>query len=180
MPEIRTILLVDDEAAIRKVLCESLKRRDYTIIEAADGYDALTVSGSYREPIHVLVSDVMMPGITGYQLARELCTARPELRVVLISGFSEAPARLEKNWEFLPKPFSPAVLCNRLDDLCGRRPSEDALRGEVRRTQEEYVRRCREYDRQVSLQLDAQLASRARASAREAYVEAVRSLESKK
>jgi YesN/AraC family two-component response regulator len=60
----------------------------------------------------------MMPGMTGPQLARQICATHPEVKVVLISGFSESPTYLEQGWEFLQKPFPPNILCAKLHEIC--------------------------------------------------------------
>jgi len=117
MLDTKTILIVDDEAAIRLLFCESLRRYGYHVLEACSGPDALAVNNGYSKPIDVLVSDVMMPGMTGFELAHEICAARPQLKVILISGYSELPADLERGWAFLQKPFAPSKLCAMLEEL---------------------------------------------------------------
>jgi DNA-binding NtrC family response regulator len=174
MEDSRTILLVDDERAIRVLLCHSLRKCGYTTLEASSGPDALEITRGYEQPIDVLVSDVVMPGMSGPQLAHEMCSARPELKVLLISGFAGAPVGLERDWEFLQKPFLPSALCEKLQLLCAHRRIEEELRGEMRRAREEYVRSCHEFTRRVAQSADLRLAAQARQSALHAYAAAVR------
>src|SRR4051812_36008869 len=87
-----TILFVDDDPYVRKVLCAHLQRSGYDVLCAADGADALQVAGNFKGTIRLLVSDVMMPGMTGPELAKTLVASRPELQVLLISAVNAIPA----------------------------------------------------------------------------------------
>jgi CheY-like chemotaxis protein len=118
MERTRTILVVDDEATVRTLLTQSLQRFGFRLLEAGAGTEALAVARDYREDIDALVCDVVMPGMDGPALARKLCAARPGLKVILISGYCEEPPSMEPNWEFLSKPFSPFVLCHKIEKLC--------------------------------------------------------------
>jgi two-component system cell cycle sensor histidine kinase/response regulator CckA len=121
MTECKNILIVDDEAAIRMLLCHALQRSGFTPLEAASGDEALAVAEGHRETIVALVSDIVMPGMSGPELARNLEHAQPGIKVVLMSGYTEQLQCIEPGWEFLQKPFSPAVLCDILERLCGVR-----------------------------------------------------------
>jgi DNA-binding NtrC family response regulator len=101
------------------LLCHALERNGFRTMEAASGDEAILVARRCPQPIEALVSDVVMPGMSGPELARNLRAARPELKVVLISGYTEQPPAMEPEWEFLQKPFSPSTLCNTLDRLLG-------------------------------------------------------------
>jgi CheY-like chemotaxis protein len=164
MEESKTILVVDDEESVRMLLSQSLRRCGFSLLEAASGPDAIQMTRQYSDAIHVLVSDVMMPGMTGIELARELSAERPSLKVVLISGFSVLPPSLDKGWEFLQKPFPPSALAEKVQRLCApcdgdgrtqaesasRGESEEALRLQMRDAREEYVRSSQEYERLLS------------------------------
>ena len=115
----KNILIVDDEAAIRLLLCHALQRNGFTAIEAANGSEALCVASQSASAIEVLVSDVVMPGMSGPELARSLLASQPGIKVILMSGYTDLPPALEPDWEFLQKPFSPAALCDKLEKLCG-------------------------------------------------------------
>lgn len=119
MTESKNVLIVDDEAAIRMLLCHALERSGFTPLEAASGDEAIAVAKGYGESIAALVSDVVMPGMSGPELARNLEIARPGIKVVLMSGYTDQPPFIQPGWEFLQKPFSPAALCDKLERLCG-------------------------------------------------------------
>jgi two-component system cell cycle sensor histidine kinase/response regulator CckA len=118
-----TVLLVDDEAAIRLLLSQSLRHLGYRLLEAASGADALAIHSGSPEPIDVLVSDIMMPEMTGVELARKLSASNPKMKVLFMSGFYEAPSNVKAEWEFLQKPFSPRALCDRLERMCQLPPA---------------------------------------------------------
>ena len=82
-----TVLVVDDEAAVRGAAARVLARRGYTVLEAADGVEALGLAERYAGPVHLLLSDVRMPGMDGRELARRFRVARPEARVLLMTGY---------------------------------------------------------------------------------------------
>ncbi len=107
-----TILLVEDQEELRRIAAEVLEERGYRVIEANGAEQALDKSSEYRGTIHLLLTDVVMPGTSGPELARRLGAARPETRVLFISGY--APNRLADlgpGARLLAKPFSPAELC---------------------------------------------------------------------
>ncbi|HEY0778234.1 MAG TPA: ATP-binding protein, partial [Gemmatirosa sp.] len=88
-----TVLVVDDESAVRGAAARVLARRGYTVLEARDGVEALGLAERYAGPVHLLLSDVRMPGMDGRELARRFRVARPEARVLLMTGYpgSEDP-----------------------------------------------------------------------------------------
>jgi two-component system, cell cycle sensor histidine kinase and response regulator CckA len=108
-----TILLVEDELAVRDVAARSLRERGYRVLVAADGQEALTASA--REPgfVQLLLTDVVLPGLGGRQLADELCRRRPGLRVLLMSGHvagADALVGIGDGASFLQKPFTAPTL----------------------------------------------------------------------
>ncbi len=107
--EIGTILLVEDEEPVRMFGARALRNKGYKVIEAASGEQALEVLRDARN-VDVLISDVMMPGMDGITLVRLVRMEYPQIRVILISGYSEDMARssetLEADIRFLAKPFS--------------------------------------------------------------------------
>lgn len=118
-----TVLLVDDEAAIRTLLSQSLRHSGYQLLEAASAADALAINNLSPAPIDVLVSDIVMPEMSGLELARELSASNPQLKVLFMSGFYESPTNVKADWEFLQKPFSPRALCDRLARMCPLPPA---------------------------------------------------------
>ena len=108
-----TILLVEDENAVRTFGARALRNKGYTVIEAGSGEQAVELLRG-PQPIDLLISDVVMPGMTGVTLAGLVRIERPSVRVILISGYSEDVARdgiaPDAGFAFLPKPFSLAQL----------------------------------------------------------------------
>ena len=112
-PGSQTILVAEDETAVRRLIKTLLRREGYTILEAANGREALEIIGSHPGPIHLVVSDVMMPELTGTALSRELRKERPELPVLLISGYTTPEGLGEADLAgggFLGKPFTTDAL----------------------------------------------------------------------
>ena len=116
-----TVLVVDDEPTLRSVIRRSLLREGYDVLVAEDATRALAVARAHAAPIHVLVTDVVMPGMSGLDLARQLLRERPSLSVLFISGFTfeEAvpPADLAQGTAYLPKPFETKVLLGHVREL---------------------------------------------------------------
>ena len=109
-----TVLLVEDEAAVLKLMLQVLTSRGYRVLTARDGREALSVSAAHPEPIDILVTDMVMNGMGGQELAHNLRRLRPETRMMFISGYTEDfELRLGLQGEgtvFLQKPFSPEML----------------------------------------------------------------------
>jgi CheY-like chemotaxis protein len=110
-----TILLVEDEASVRRITRMLLERQGYTVIEAANGVEALQLWKQHREAVALLLTDLVMPsGVTGQQLARELRANKPALKVVFTSGYSPEVAgveiQLSSGENFLQKPCPPSLL----------------------------------------------------------------------
>jgi CheY-like chemotaxis protein len=109
-----TVLFVEDEDAVRSVLTAVLERHGYRVLAASDPAGAIEVARTHPGPIHVLVTDVVMPGSGGRALAERIDAIRPGIRTLFISGYTEdAIVRqgvLDANVAFLPKPFSPETL----------------------------------------------------------------------
>jgi PAS domain S-box-containing protein len=125
-----TILVAEDEVPVRRILVTTLARAGYRVLEAADGTAALAAARDHRGPIHLLVSDVVMPGMRGPELAERLSRARTGLRVLFISGYTDqADLRGSDGMEtnFLPKPFTPeelrAAVRGVLDRRAGMHPA---------------------------------------------------------
>ena len=105
----RTVLLVDDDDAVRHFLTTCLARTGHTIVAARDGADALDILKRTQPEIHLLVTDVDMPNMSGTELAAIMTAALPQCEVLLVSG-KPLPAEADGHgWEFLPKPFTPDV-----------------------------------------------------------------------
>jgi two-component system cell cycle sensor histidine kinase/response regulator CckA len=117
----RTILLAEDDGTVRALIRQVLRREGYAVLDAGHGPQALRLAAAHPGPIDLLVTDVVMPEMTGRQLADLLADARPGLKVLYVSGYGDdevarhgvdAAAR-----SFLPKPFGPAALTRRIAEL---------------------------------------------------------------
>jgi len=121
-----TVLLAEDDALLLPLARDVLRRLGYTVLEARTPADAVAVAKSHMGVIHLLISDVIMPGESGLQLARRLLGTRPDLRVLFISGYSdEAIVRhgvLDPGTAFLQKPFTPAALARKIRELLDAPP----------------------------------------------------------
>jgi PAS domain S-box-containing protein len=116
-----TILLVEDEAAVRQFARRALEASGYEVLAAPDGAGALALADQHTAPIHVLLTDVVMPGMAGPELARRLAERRPSLRVVFCSGYTDDATVLdgvrEAGTPFLQKPFTPEDLIQKIRDV---------------------------------------------------------------
>ena len=116
-----TILLVEDAQRVRAVVREILEMSGYVVLEAHHGADALEVSGRHGGTIHLLVTDVVMPQMSGRELAQRLASLRPELKVLYMSGYTDdAIVRhgvLASGIAFLSKPFTPDALALKVREV---------------------------------------------------------------
>ena len=116
-----TILVVEDEDMVRQLVCETLTEYGYNVLVASNGDEAILVSNRHAETIHLLVSDVVMPGMNGIVLARKMCALRPGIHVLLMSGYAqEGIAQFgtgEEDYSFLQKPVTPSRLCERVREI---------------------------------------------------------------
>ena len=119
-----TLLVVDDDAAVRKLIVAILRNQGYQVLEAADGQDALVVAGEHAAPIHLIVSDVKMPRMGGWKLLERLREWYPSIRFLLVSGYTQSAASLDHITDtptaFLPKPFTPEQLSGSVRALLDR------------------------------------------------------------
>ena len=109
-----TILAVDDDPAILELLCDVLEQAGYRVLRANSGWSAIEAFENSREPIDLLLADVIMPDLTGPVVAQRLRTLQPDLPVLFISGFHDADLVQhfvsEKEFTLIPKPFTMAAL----------------------------------------------------------------------
>ncbi len=102
------MLLVEDELEVRQFAVRALRRQGYTVLEAADGVEALEVIAK-NEDVDIVISDVVMPEMDGPTLFKELRKRKPNLKVIFVSGYPNEAFREQLGGEefaFLPKPFS--------------------------------------------------------------------------
>ena len=105
-----TVLLVEDEMSVRRLTHQFLEGNGYHVLEAMEGREAMRVSEHYDGPIHLLLTDVVMPGMSGCELVKTLAPLRPEMRVLYMSGYTDdaitGHGNLERASTFLQKPFT--------------------------------------------------------------------------
>jgi DNA-binding NtrC family response regulator len=122
-----TVLLVEDDSLVRKFAREVLMREVYIVIEAARGDEALAVASRTAGPLHLLVTDVVMPGMSGRALWEMLSASRTETRVIFMSGYTDdAVVRRgvgDDGLPFLQKPFTFNVLAREVRRVLGREPT---------------------------------------------------------
>jgi two-component system cell cycle sensor histidine kinase/response regulator CckA len=106
-----TILLVEDEAVVRDLVCDILRETGYQVLCAPSGVEALQVAGEHSAPIHLLVTDVVMPEMSGPELANRLCHLRTKMRVLYMSGYTDdallGRKGLPEQSVFIQKPYTP-------------------------------------------------------------------------
>jgi two-component system, cell cycle sensor histidine kinase and response regulator CckA len=116
-----TILIVEDEEVVRRVATRALTAQGYKVLEARSGKDALEISAAYSDPIHLLLTDVVMPGINGRQLAEMLEPQRLDMRVLYMSGYTEniivTRGILKSGIAFLEKSFTAETLCQKVREV---------------------------------------------------------------
>jgi len=115
---VETVLLVEDEVSLREILREILDANGYTVLVGRDGADALQLAVAHAGPIQLMVTDVIMPGVTGPKIAELLAPTRPEMKVLFISGYSDESVTrhglVGPGRAFLSKPFGPELLLRRV------------------------------------------------------------------
>jgi PAS domain S-box-containing protein len=124
-----TILVVEDEEGVRSLVCETLKSKGYNVLDARGPSEALTIVEHYVEPIHMLLTDVVMPQMSGKELAKRLSTVRPGAKVLYMSGYTDdAIVRhgvLEAGTFFLQKPFVPSILLRKVREVLDTKRKDD-------------------------------------------------------
>jgi PAS domain S-box-containing protein len=116
-----TILFVEDEDSVRELVREYLAAAGYRILEAADGEQALKIAPAHSGPIHLLITDVVMPHVSGRELAARISPGRPDLKVLFISGYTDDSifhsGVLEGGMAFLQKPFNLKTLAQKVREV---------------------------------------------------------------
>jgi PAS domain S-box-containing protein len=129
-----TILLVEDEEAVRSFAARALKMRGYSVLEASGGEEALEIVKSAKQPIHLLITDVVMPNMDGPTLVRNVKRIKPDMAVIFMSGYAEeAFRRNDENaadLHFLPKPFGLKQLAAKVKEVLSGAPAPKRVVGE--------------------------------------------------
>jgi PAS domain S-box-containing protein len=125
-----TVLLVEDEDAVRAVTRTLLRRLGYTVLDAAGARQALDLATRHAGSIHLLLTDVVLPEFSGPELAREITEAQPSVRVLFVSGYTDDAITqhgvLEPGSPFLQKPFTPTSLARKIRDVLDRPGAKSA------------------------------------------------------
>jgi signal transduction histidine kinase len=116
-----TVLVVEDEDIVRELVCDVLEDQGYNVICARDGVEALNMAEECDGPIHLLVTDVIMPHMNGHELAGKLSQLRPDMKVLYVSGYSDNEigdhGQLDPRYELLQKPFTPQTLARKIREV---------------------------------------------------------------
>lgn len=118
----QTIVLAEDDGAVRRLACDVLTNHGYTVLAARDGDEALELARRHPGPIHLLIADVVMPGLSGSALATQLKKERPNVPVLYTSGYTKnvmMGAGFEQGFALLGKPFLPADLLWKVNEILG-------------------------------------------------------------
>jgi len=113
-----TVLVVEDEGAVRELAVYILRRQGYTVLEASDGRKALQLTQDHRGEIHLLLTDTVMPHMNGTSLANQFRSLRPKTKIILMSGYADETIINETKQTgpiaFIPKPFSATELVHKV------------------------------------------------------------------
>jgi two-component system cell cycle sensor histidine kinase/response regulator CckA len=115
------ILLVEDEEMVRGLMVEGLRRDGFSVVAAGNAQEAISLIEGNARPIDLLLTDLMMPGMNGMELARRLMLSNPAMKVLLISGYTEEEVgkfvRNGSGTAFLQKPVTPSVICRKVREV---------------------------------------------------------------
>ena len=112
-----TVLLVEDEEPVRKLVRRVLERAGYRVLEAHNGIEALLLSKQERDRLCLLLTDAVMPGMGGHELVQHMRRSQPHLPCILMSGYTESDEPCDASVHFLPKPFMPAALLSCIENV---------------------------------------------------------------
>ena len=117
---------MEDEEAARKLLGSILRMVDYTVLEARSGSEALMIGEQHKDPIDLMVTDVVLPQMNGPEVARKLAPLFPGMKVLYMSGYTENTTvdqgMLEEGAAFLEKPFTPEAMVRKVRELLDASP----------------------------------------------------------
>jgi two-component system, cell cycle sensor histidine kinase and response regulator CckA len=128
---VETILVVDDEAEVLAIVREMLEGKGYQILDAPNAEEAVRVSSNYSGPIHLLLTDIVMPGASGHDLAQRLSLQRPAMKILYMSAFtlvmgqqqfSEAESGLKRDAPTILKPFTIERLAEKVKEVLAAKP----------------------------------------------------------
>jgi two-component system, cell cycle sensor histidine kinase and response regulator CckA len=116
-----TILVAEDDASLRILTCRILRNHGYKVLEAADGNEALRLAKEYKEEIHLILTDTIMPGMDGRDAVERISAFRPGIKSVFMSGYTNTTiielGLLDRDRAFLQKPYDAAGLIQKVRDV---------------------------------------------------------------
>ena len=123
-----TVLLVEDEECVRQLVRDTLQAKGYAVLEADQGESAMTIAAAHQGSIDILITDVVMPGMSGRELAKTLAQVRPGIKILFLSGYTEDAiihqGVLDSGTAFLQKPFTLQTLARKVREVLGSRTPE--------------------------------------------------------
>jgi two-component system cell cycle sensor histidine kinase/response regulator CckA len=123
-----TLLVVEDDEELRKLAVRFLQKQGYKVLEASQGDEALSIYGRHDEPIHLLLTDVVMPGMSGRELSERLTSLRPEIKILYMSGYTNGAivhqGVLEQGVNLLLKPFTPEALARKVHEVLKKQENQ--------------------------------------------------------
>lgn len=121
------VLVVDDEPMIVQLVTMALKQNGYTVLTASGGVEALMVYSSYHSKVDLVLTDVVMPGMNGVELAERIRALDPTVNILLMSGSVPEDMKLPSDLQLLPKPFVPTQLLKIVEEALEPAPWRDLL-----------------------------------------------------
>ncbi len=119
-----TILVVEDDDPVRALARDILRRRGYVVLVASNGGEAFLICEQHKAKIHLLLTDLVLPRMSGLQLAERLAPMRPEMKVLIMSGSANEPTLLERvvqsGFALIRKPLTPGALLRKVQEVCTR------------------------------------------------------------
>lgn len=117
----KTVLVVEDEPGIRELVSEVLKRNGYRVLTACNGDEAFSIAEGENGSIQMVLTDLVMPGVSGVELAKKLREKSPHIKILLMSGYSantlDQHGTLDAGTSLLEKPFTPSILVSRVREM---------------------------------------------------------------
>jgi DNA-binding NtrC family response regulator len=115
-----TILVVEDDESVRKLVVRLLAMLGYNVLEAVDAADALRTANSNKQTIHAVITDVIMPDIQGPELVKQLAVSHPSIRTIYMSGYTRGAIEMDQTIVLVQKPFAPKDLARKVREVLDR------------------------------------------------------------
>ncbi len=118
---VKTILIVEDDISVRRLVCRTLENAGYNVLHAACGKEAIEIFDCFRQPIHLLITDIVMPQMDGRLLAERLRSNHPDLKILFMTGYSydilDHNRKVQNCFPLLHKPFTLGTLCTEVRNI---------------------------------------------------------------